>query len=93
MGVHSNIVEWDNPVAVNPQEPIANLSHTRDLWYCKGIIKEKLISLSPLLKIEVCILHFMDKIDNAHQVQAQMIFLRQTMCMLTCPRHVKFALL
>ena len=26
-GVHSNIVEWDNPVAVNPQEPFANLSH------------------------------------------------------------------
>ena len=25
--VHSNIVEWDNPVAVNPQEPFANLSH------------------------------------------------------------------
>jgi hypothetical protein len=27
VGVHSNIVEWDNPVAVNPQEPFANLSH------------------------------------------------------------------
>ena len=26
-GVHSNIVEWDNPVAVNAQEPFANLSH------------------------------------------------------------------
>ena len=26
-GVHSNIVEWDNPVAVNPQEPFANMSH------------------------------------------------------------------
>jgi hypothetical protein len=27
VGVHSNIVEWDNPVAVNPQDPFANLSH------------------------------------------------------------------
>ena len=26
-GVHSNIVKWDNPVAVNPQERFANLSH------------------------------------------------------------------
>ena len=24
---HSNIVEWDNPVAVIPQAPFANLSH------------------------------------------------------------------
>ena len=27
VGVHSNIVEWDNPVAVIPQEPFENLSH------------------------------------------------------------------
>ena len=26
-----NIVEWDNPVAVNPQEPFANLSHPNDI--------------------------------------------------------------
>ena len=26
-GVHSNLVEWDNPVAVNQQLPFANLSH------------------------------------------------------------------
>ena len=31
LGVHSNIVEWDNPVAVNPQEPFANLSHPTPL--------------------------------------------------------------
>ena len=31
-GVHSTIVEWDNPVAVNPQEPFANLSHPTLLY-------------------------------------------------------------
>ena len=31
-GVLSDIVEWDNPVAVTPQEPFANLSHPT--WTC-----------------------------------------------------------
>ena len=34
--------EWDNPVAVNPQEPFANLSHPKYFLGPKDIGNEKI---------------------------------------------------
>jgi hypothetical protein len=57
VGVHSNIVEWDNPAAVNPQEPFANLSDPNMLCLSFSIHIQLIYRISWPLKEITCLQH------------------------------------